>query len=78
MDVWDIRAEDAYACLEPEIVTPGLDPEHHVTINTVHLGLSIARSLKRIADLLEVVDAEDGKVITLPQIMLYMLKEMKS
>jgi hypothetical protein len=52
MDVWSIKAEEAYSCLEPEIVAQGLEPGHQVTINTVHIGLSIARSLKRIADAL--------------------------
>ena len=40
-------------------------------------AMSSAISLKRIADLLEVCDAADGKVITLPQIMLRLVQALE-
>jgi len=47
-----LKAKDAKATLEPAVIFPGLPDDEPVHVGDTHIQLSIAISLKRIADTL--------------------------
>lgn len=55
-----IKASQAAECLEPGCVAEGLNPDELVSVSEYHISLSIARSLKRIADSLELTHNSAG------------------
>lgn len=73
MNYISIRREQ----LEPGALVQGVSNSPEPNVTEIRIQASIAISLKRIADLLEVEELESNEVITLPQILMRIAKAVE-